>query len=270
MPAVIVPKSEPDKVYRDELLAVIQAKIDEHPRSSQVEIGPSEIGGCMRKVAWKLAYGGASDREGGWAAHKGTLVHAWLDETFSGADRFMPDGSPRFFSDLKLPKSNEHVNGGTLDLYDLLHQIVIDFKAPGDWTMKAVRSGAVSEGYYVQIMVYAYGLERQGLPVQRVALLFLPMAGDDLHGVARGAILLTWPYDRQVALDAFAGVERIKNMLAVAPVSKVLAVMETKADFCSSCPAFTGNGDRRAMCPGVIAKPVKQESTDPFRLGSMH
>lgn len=264
MVAVTVPRSEPDKMYRDELLAIIQHEIDKHPRSSQVEIGPSEIGGCQRKVAWKLAYGGDSDREGGWAAHKGSLVHLFLDETFTDTDRLMPDGSQRFFSDLKLPKSNEHVNGGTLDLYDRLYETVVDFKAPGDWTMKAVRAGTVSEGYYVQIMVYGYGLEQQGYPVSRVALLFLPMAGDDLHGQARGAILLTWPYDRQVALDAFASVERIKNMLAVAPVSKVLEVMTIKADFCSSCPVFIGNGDRRAMCSGVVAKPMKQDSTNPF------
>lgn len=261
---VTVPRSEPDKMYRDELLAIMQAEIDKHPRSSQVEIGPSEVGGCMRKVAWKLIYGGESDREGGWAAHKGTLVHQWLDDTFKDTDRFMPDGSTRFFSDLKLPKSNEHVNGGTLDLYDLLYQTVVDWKAPGDWTMKAVRSGTVSEGYYVQTQIYGYGLEQTGRPVSRVALMFLPMAGDDLHGQARGAILLTWPYDRQVALDAFAGVARIKNMFAVAPAAKVLEVMETKADFCSSCPVFIGNGDRRAMCAGVVSKPVKQTSDNPF------
>lgn len=258
------PASAPDKIYRDELLQIMQAKIDEHPRSAQIEIGPSEVGGCMRKVAWKLAYGGDTDKEGGWAAHKGTLIHAWLDETFKGAARFMPDGGLRFHSDMKLPKAHRDVNGGTLDLYDLLTQTVIDWKAPGEWTIKAVRGGKVSWGYYAQCQIYGYGLERLGYPVSRVAIMYLPMCGDDLHSIARGAILLTWPYDPQVALDEFAGVERIKTMLSVAPVRKVLEVMETKSDFCANCPAFVGSGDRRAFCQGVTGRAVKQDAINPF------
>lgn len=261
---MIVPKPDTDKVYRDELLGIVQGQIDKHPRSAQKEIGPSEVGSCQRKVAWKMAHGGDSDAQGGWAAAKGTLIHAWLDETFSGIDRFMPDGGQRFFSDLKLAKTNPNVNGGTLDLYDLLQQTVIDFKCPGDWTMKSVRNGTISEGYYIQTMIYGYGLEMTGRPVSRVALLFLPMAGDDLHSVARGAILLTWPYDRQVALDAFARIQRIRDMLDVAPVRKVLEVMEIKSDFCSSCPVHISSGDRRAFCQGTVTRPVRQETDNPF------
>lgn len=259
-----VPVPETDKVYRDELLAIMQAKINDHPRSSQVEIGPSEVGGCRRKVAWKMAYGGDSDRDGGWASHKGVLVHQWLDDTFKGTARFMPDGALRFHSDLKLPKSHRDVNGGTLDLYDQLTQTVIDWKAPGEWTIKAVRNGQISWTYYAQTQIYGYGLERLGYPVSRVAIMYLPMCGDDLHSVARGAILCTWPYEPEVAIGEFAEIERIRRMLDVAPVRKVLEVMEIKSDFCSNCPAFVGSGDRRAFCQGVTGKAIKQDVTNPF------
>jgi hypothetical protein len=259
-----VPKPQSDSVYRSELLDVIQSKIDEHPRSHQVEIGPSEAGGCPRKTAYKMAYGGDSERQGGWAAHKGSLVHLFLDEAFKGTDRFMPDGSQRFYSDLKLDRVTPHVNGGTLDLYDRLNQVVVDAKAPGEFTMKSVRNGEPKEGYFVQIQMYALGLERMGYPISKCALLWLPMCGNELHGMARGAVLQVWPYDRQVALDAIARIERIKNMLDVAPARKVLEVMEIKSDFCADCPCFIGSGDRRAFCPGVSTKPIKQASDNPF------
>lgn len=262
---ISVPKPDSDPIYRRELLAMMQAKIDEHPRSAQVQIGPSEVGGCPRKVAFKLAYGGDSDREGGWAAHRGTLIHAWLDEVFKGAQRFMPDGSQRFFSDMRLEPVSDHINGGTLDLYDRLTETVIDHKCPGDFTVKAVRGGKWSEAYFIQTQVYGMHLEAMGYPVSRVALFILPACGDDLHSVAKGAILATWPYDRQVALDAVAAIDRIKNMLAVAPVSKVLEIMPIRSDFCSSCACWSGSGDRRAICPGAdVRSAPPPSSNNPF------
>lgn len=266
MPAVIVPPFEEDELYRRDILARIQNKIDEHPRSAQIELGPSEIGGCTRKVAYKQAYGAQGDQEGGWAAHKGTLLHAWLDDVFSTDAGRMPDGSQRFYSDLKLPKSHELVNGGTLDLYDRLVETVVDWKCPGDWTMKNVRNGGISEGYYVQTMVYAYGLEqRMNLPVSRVGIAFLPMCGDDLHSRAKGAIFRFWRYDRQVAIDAFAKVELVKRMREQYGDAAAIEMMPIKSDFCSSCPAFSGSGDRRATCPGVSGqRRPGSRSANPF------
>lgn len=261
---MIVPPPIRDDIYRSELLQIMQAKIDEHPRSHQVQIGPSEIGGCETKVAWKLAYGGDGDRIGGWAAFRGTLIHAWLDETFKGAKRFMPDGSQRFFSDMHLDPIIADVNGGTLDLYDLLYETVIDWKCPGDWTVKAVRGGQWSEGYYIQAQVYGYGLRRMGYPVRRVALAVIPACGDDLHSMAKGTILATWPYDEQLAKDALANVQRIQAMIDLAGPAKVLEVLPKRSDFCSSCPAFVGSSDRRATCPGVTTKPMRQTSPDAF------
>lgn len=241
------PKAENDPVYFQELLGIIQTKINEHPRSAQAMVGPSEVGGCERKLAWKLAYGGDEDRPGGWASAKGTVVHAWLDEIFKGSDRLMPDGSQRFFSDMKLDQVSQHVHGGTLDLYDLLYQRVVDWKVPGDGTMDKARANNLARGYYVQTQIYALGLKRMGYPVTSTALAFLPMCGDDLH---KKAVFRVWKYDESVALEGLARVDRIQAMLAVASPRKVMEIATTLSDFCQSCPAFTGNGDRRAMCPG--------------------
>jgi hypothetical protein len=272
---IVVPVPKVDEIYKRELLTIIQRKIDEHPRSAQIQVGPSEIGGCEVKLAWKLTYGGDSEREGGWAAHKGTLLHGWLDtdvfgvrlpEALADGPSFMPDGTQRWFSDLKLAPIVKWVNGGTLDLYDKLYETVIDWKAPGDWTMKNVRNGKLSEGYYVQAMVYGLGLEEAGHRVSRVSLMFLPMCGDELHGSARGAVFRYWDYDREVAMAALDNVRRIKSMVDVVGLQKVMEVLPRKSDFCSSCPAFIGNNDRRAICPGAeVSRPIKAvDPANPF------
>lgn len=607
MQPVIVPEPKVDQLYRDELLQIIQWGIDVHPRSSQFQVGPSEIGGCQTKLAWKLAYGGAGEQEGGWASHKGTVLHAWLDQVYDGhviGDKLptMPDGSPRFFSDLKLSPISPDVNGGTLDLYDKLRETIVDWKAlaldtemptpsgwatveslrvgnqvfgsdglpcevlaktnifvggetyevktssgevvtcdgghlwsvdiqgsigsrvvttrwmadrlrvrgekqrdiriavngsldlpdvelpvapylfglwlgdgesdtgrlglggqdaeelfgyveadgdttipsapradgfqrrrvegltralsgmglvsrgkgpkaipeyylrasrqqrlallrglmdsdgtynrrryeciftqkdpaltrqvaelvrslgwkayvwqgrahgfgkdstqcqlhfstggdspfrlkrkrdlvrpgasalsrthivqsvekvasrpvqcisvsspdstfligrtmtpthncPGDWTMKNVRSGKLSEGYYVQAQTYATTLMRNDptMKVSRIALMFLPMCGDNLKGAGGGAVFRYWDYDPTVCDEAMANVARIKNMLAVATPQKVMEVLPKKSDFCQSCAAFVGSGDRRAVCPGVTPQRAKTNpNANPF------
>lgn len=247
------PPAQEDPLYRKTLLTIIQQQIDKHPRSSQAQIGPSEAADCPTKIAFKLTYGGASDREGGWAAHKGTVLHAWLDDTFKESDRTMPDGSPRFLSDLKLDPVSEHVNGGTLDLYDRMEQFVIDHKLPGDWTIKHVRNGEISGTYYGQLLLYGLGLEEMGYPISKVGILYMPMCGDDLHGPNRGAIFRFWPYDRATALKIINNIDRIKGIVEVGGIVKAMEILPKKSSFCSSCPAFVGSGDRRATCPGVQA-----------------
>lgn len=269
---MIVPEPKVDELYRKELLAIIQYGIDIHPRSHQFQVGPSEIGGCPTKLAWKLAYGGAGDQQGGWAAHKGTVLHAWLDEVYDGhviGDKLptMPDGSPRFFSDLKLQQIHPLINGGTLDLYDKLRETIVDWKLPGDWTMKNVRGAKLSEGYYVQAQQYARTLQQNNpeMKVSRIALMFLPMCGDDLHGAARGAVFRYWDYDPAVSEEAMANVSRIKNMIDAAGPAKVMEVLPKKEDFCQSCPAGIMSGDRRAVCPGAVTKRAKPNNpANPF------
>lgn len=263
-----VPEPLVDENYRRELLTIIQNKINEHPRSAQTLMGPSEVGGCETKIAFKLAYGGESDNDGGWAASKGTLLHEWLDKSvFGPGPSMMPDGSQRWYSDLKLDQVVPWVTGGTLDLYDRLYQTVIDWKAPGDYTMKAVRDGKVSFGYYVQANIYGLGLEQMGYPVSRVALMFLPMCGDELHGKAKGAIFKVWPYERSVALKALGNIKRIQDVINEVGITEALETLPKRSDFCSTCVAFVGNGDRRATCAGMVERGINRTqapSGNPF------
>lgn len=267
MTTFTVPTPKKDPVYRGMLLGMMQAVIDQHPRSAQQMVGPSEVGTCERKLAWKLCYGSADGQPGGWAAHRGTVLHEWCDKhVFGPADMFMPDGSQRFFSDMSLDSVHPHIHGGTTDLYDRLLETVVDLKFPGDWSMDKVKAGDFSTDYYVQAMQYAYHLIQMGYKVSRTALLVMPACGDDLHGPRKGAEFVYWDYDESVAVEAMKRVDRIISMRdSGAPVSRILKMMDTQNSFCQGCPVYVGNGDRRAMCPGATVKNrVVDRSENPF------
>lgn len=252
---VVVPPPRFDATYRSELIQVVQDDINKHERSAQMEIGPSGAGGCETKIAFGLAYGAASDGDGGWASAKGTRMHLWFEETFSKSERLMPDGTQRFLTEMKLESSAPGlISGGTVDLYDRLYQRVIDHKAPGDFTMEKVRSGHYSEGYYIQSMIYGYHLSLMGFPVMTTSLMFWPMSGDQLWGDRKGAVFAYWDYDEQVAIDAINNVRRIKTIIDLVPFSQAVksGALETRADFCQSCAAHVSSTDRRGICPGVV------------------
>jgi hypothetical protein len=49
------------------------------PRSSQVAVGWSEVGGCRAAIGFRLAGAWASDETDNWAAIRGTALHAYLE-----------------------------------------------------------------------------------------------------------------------------------------------------------------------------------------------
>lgn len=250
-----VPKPDQDVNYRDDLLGYMQRRMDQHPRSKQKLIGPSEIGGCPRGIAWKLSKGAANGKRSGFASGKGVIMHKWADEEVYGPH------TERFMSDLKLPQVVPWVDGGTLDLYDIPKKTIVDFKFPGDPSIVKARRGKPPWGYYVQINAYGIGATKLGLDVERVALLYAPMCGDELWSTTKGAVLLSWPFDPQVAVDQYKAIKRTQDMLAVAPLGTVMSVLPTSEDFCHSRPCWRPNGHPEAICKGHRAG--GSETVDP-------
>jgi hypothetical protein len=218
--------------------------MDKHERNKQMMLGPSGIGACPRKIAWQLHFGASDGRRQGYAAGKGVIFHDWLDKRV-----FAPRG-PRFLSNLELPQLVKWVAGGTLDLYDTEKFIVVDFKAPGDPSMEKARRGKPPEDYYIQANTYGLGLVKAGYRVDRVALLYLPMGGNELWSEAKGAKLLTWPFDPQVAVDHLKLVKEIQDALAQRPLHDVMAILPTKDSFCHESQCWTGNRHPEAICHG--------------------
>lgn len=208
-------------------LDVIRRAMAGQQRNHQSEPGPSQFGGCERRLGYHLATGqgnGGTD-DSAWRPQVGTAVHAWLDEAFSADNKT----SDRWLTSYRVTNPVP----GTIDIADTHRRTAVDFKITGKTTRDKAARGVISDKYEVQLDLYALGLINDGYAIETVALLMLPASGSLSESV--------W-YERPVDLDrareAVNRRDRIKAMLSVAEVDKVLAVLSTSDDYCASCPAL--------------------------------
>lgn len=239
---------------RTDLTDVITEAITWHPRSQQTLPGPSEIGTpCVRRLGYKMLAVPAvnTDRGAAWKPTVGTAVHTWLQETFTGYnDRHKVD---RFYLEQKVTCG--YLNGqplkGTCDLYDRATATVVDWKIVGLAALKRYRVDGPGDQYRTQGHLYGRGFARLGLPVERVAICFLPQNGEltDMH-------LWSEPYDEQIALDALTRAEGIAQLTSGAGLD-ALPLLPTADAWCTYCPwRMPAATDLTEACPGHTTSPV--------------
>ena len=219
-------------------------------RSAQTTLGPSEIGTpCDRQIAMKLMGVPAVNPQESWAPFVGTAVHASLAEMFEWANGA---NSGRFAVEMPLTFGSSVVPRGTGDLLDRVLFMFLDHKLMGKYSLKKLIQEGIPEGYRVQLHTYAYGAEQAGERVKEIALVGWPREESSLANL----YVHVEPYDRKVALDAIARVERLNrevqgrmatgggNALAVARQFLV-------GDDCKWCP-FYNKADKGFTrgCPG--------------------
>lgn len=198
----------PDLLF-DELLYEIRQHIDNHPRSQQTRIGPSEVGmACARRLGHKLAGTLPPDTHDKWLATIGTAVHAWLEGALSAAnDRWAAhDGKPRFLIEQRVTigqVAGDDIDGST-DAYDTVTDTVVDWKIVGPTRLKKYRRHGPGPQYRNQGHGYGRGWAAKGYNVRRVMVVFLPR-----NGPLSDAFSWSEDYDEQVALDALARANRI-------------------------------------------------------------
>lgn len=215
------------KTIEDAILAI--------PRSQQVRIGPSEVGNpCDLCLGRKLA--GVPELPGpaAWIPTVGTAVHAWLEETFVVLNRDHPAGHIRYL--LEQTVSVGEIDGteitGHCDMYDRLNAIVVDWKTVGPHRLKAYRAHGPGPTYRAQAHLYARGWTRRGLPVDHVAIAFLPR-NEELHR----AWFWSEPYDESIALDALARADALAKAIRHAGAGAVLPSL-TALPGCDSCRRY--------------------------------
>lgn len=244
--------SDHEAIHR-ELLGVVEAAIRNHPRSLQVRIGPSEMGqACRRRIAYKLA--GAPEINGTdrtpWKPTIGTAVHSWLEETFQAAAMARPDFEQtggRYIVETRV--SVGEILGqditGSCDLY--VDATVVDFKVVGDDQLRKYKTQGPGEQYRTQAHLYGRGWTRRGMPVNRVAVWFLPRNQE-----LRQNHFWCEPYDEQIAIDALARVEGIAKLTGQLGAAAA-ALLPAVEDWCVFCPYFKpGSTNLAEGCPGVI------------------
>lgn len=225
-----------------ELQAIITHAAENHPRSLQQDLGPSEAGiECPRRLAyrmtgWPQPQGKTpSGPPGGdpWPATVGTAIHSWLADTFGAAgDRWLTE-QPLSIAPPLLP-------GGNCDLYDTHTNTVIDWKAVGPTALRAYRDIGPRPQYITQVHLYGLGFELAGHHPEKVALAFLPRGG-----YLSGMWLWTAPYDRARALAALARLTAIQSLIVA--VDNVPGGLEANPDRWALIPAEPSHGC--AWCP---------------------
>jgi CRISPR/Cas system-associated exonuclease Cas4 (RecB family) len=192
------------------LLHVLHSKDASRDRSTQTEVGPSEIGGCRRKVWYRLnAQPHTNENQSKLAAIMGTAIHAAIEDAIGAID---PEGKEYLvetevaFGDMKA-----HV-----DLFVPSTGAVIDWKTSKVKNM----SYFPSNQQRWQVQIYGYLLSKNGYEVKTVNLVAIARDGNE-----KDVKVHTEPYDEMMALAALAWLENVK-------ASTVLPAPEKEASFC--------------------------------------
>jgi CRISPR/Cas system-associated exonuclease Cas4 (RecB family) len=182
------------------LIKALHEKENKRGRSTQVQIGPSELGGCRRKVWYRLNnQPETNDNELKLAAIMGTAIHTAIEASLADnkdvlLEQTVEYGGMKAHVDCFIP--------GTGD--------VIDWKTVKNKNLNYFPS----QQQRWQVQVYGYLIDKSGLgKVQNVNLVAIPRDGDE-----RDVVVHSEPYNEAIALEALDWLSAIKTSdLAPAP-----------------------------------------------------
>ena len=215
------------------LVTALHKKENSRPRSNQVQIGPSELGGCRRKVWYRLNdQPETNDNELKLAAIMGTAIHGAIESALDGREDLMIETEVEYNGmkahiDLFIPESGD----------------VVDWKT----VKKQNLSYFPSQQQRWQVQVYGYLLDKSGKgKPRRVNLVAIPRDGDE-----RDIKVYSEDYDESVALEALSWLEAIK-------VSSEAPSPERDESYCKFyCKYYDASG--QLGCVGIKKERTKTE-----------
>ena len=215
------------------LVTALHKKENSRPRSNQVQIGPSELGGCRRKVWYRLNdQPETNDNELKLAAIMGTAIHGATENALDGREDLMIETEVEYNGmkahiDLFIPSSGD----------------VVDWKT----VKKQNLSYFPSQQQRWQVQVYGYLLDKSGKgKPRRVNLVAIPRDGDE-----RDIKVYSEDYDESVALEALSWLEAIK-------VSSEAPSPERDESYCKFyCKYYDASG--QLGCVGIKKERTKTE-----------
>ena len=215
------------------LLDALKSKDASKSRSTQVQIGPSELGGCRRKVWYRLNNQPETNTsELKLAAIMGTAIHTEIEKALSDN------------KDVVLESEVEH-NGmkAHIDCWIPSTGDVIDWKT----VKKQNLSYFPTQQQRWQVQVYGYLIDKSGTGKPRnVSLVAIARDGDE-----RDVKVHTEPYNESMAVDALNWLEGVK-------ASATIPVPERDESFCKHyCKYYDATDD--IGCVGLKKERIKAE-----------
>ena len=218
---------------KEVLIKALHDKENNRPRSTQVQIGPSELGGCRRKVWYRLNnQPETNDNELKLAAIMGTAIHSAIESALAGNNSIVLEQTVEYNG------MKAHVDAFISDTGD-----VIDWK-----TVKAKNlSYFPSQQQRWQVQVYGYLIDKSGKGKPRtVNLVAIPRDGDE-----RDIKVHSEPYDEKVALEAL-------NWLAAIKESAEIPAPERDESYCKFyCKYYDASGEMG--CVGLKKERIKTD-----------
>jgi len=136
---------------------------------------------------------------------------------------------------------------GSADLFDRVTGTVIDWKIVGNTSLRAARMRGPKPQYRSQVHCYARGFASAGHTVERVAIMWLPSAGD-----LSAAEFWSEDYSETVALEALSRADGLARALAAAGPDLIIPALPRSEDYCESCPFHAPGADEASpvLCSG--------------------
>ncbi len=167
-------------------------------RSLQVDIGPSAVGDCKRRVFLNITQAPKVNQTEKLAAIMGTFIHAGIAEAIKREDPF---------GDNFMIEQEFKVEGlrGHVDLY------IKDAKQIVDWKTTKVKSLRYfpSLQQRLQVQLYGYLVSENGYPVENVSLVAIARDGG-----AEDIREHTEPYDPEMAKQGLEWISNLQEMAA--------------------------------------------------------
>ena len=215
------------------LIKALHEKENNRPRSTQVQIGPSELGGCRRKVWYRLNNKPeTNETELKLASIMGTAIHGAIEEALKKNPDLLIETSVEYNGmkahvDLFIPETGD----------------VVDWKT----TKYKNLSYFPSQQQRWQVQTYGYLIEKSGKgKVRNVNLVAIARDGDE-----RDIKVHSEPYDEKVALEALNWLEAIK-------ASDVAPEPERDESYCKFyCKFYDASGEMG--CVGLKKERTRDE-----------
>ena len=204
------------------LLHVLHAKDASRDRSMQTEVGPSEIGGCKRKVWYRLnAQPHTNENQSKLAAIMGTAIHAAIEDAIGSLD----------------PEAKEYLVETEVAYGDMKAHVDLFVPSTGaviDWKTSKIKNLSYfpSNQQRWQVQLYGYLLSKNGYEVKTVNLVAIARDGSE-----KDIKVHTEPYDEVIALAALSWLANVK-------ASETLPEPEKDESFCKDyCQYYDASGE---------------------------
>ena len=199
------------------LLTALRAGDAKRARSTQVQIGPSEVGGCRRKVWYRLNdQPETNDGELKLASIMGTAIHAEIERALADNPDVLIE------TEVEYNGMKAHIDCFVPSTGDVI-----------DWKTSKVRNLSYfpTNQQRWQVQLYGYLLAKNGYAVNRVSLVAIARDGDE-----RDVKVHTEDYNESIALEALGWLAAVKEA-AEAPAP------EKDASYCQHyCKFYDASG----------------------------